>query len=211
MSATAKAAAAAPASTRRKLAKPEPPENPPVETTPAPDPAITTGLLTPLVSRRLPGPKPELQPFARKVREAMLDKRMSASDLARAVWGTATDFRGYKVARNRDRIGHYLAGVSYPEPDNLKKLAEALGLPIEELVIDDPRPEGSGLKEGRAGMLDTQIIMLNAYPGVCTVQLRRLMSVETAMKIMRLIQEDVLPESARAALPSAPEGKPRET
>jgi hypothetical protein len=44
-------------------------------------------------------------------------------------------------------------------------------------------------------MLDTQIIMLNAYPGVCTVQLRRLMSVATAMKIMQLIQEDVLPEN----------------
>jgi hypothetical protein len=56
------------------------------------------------------------------------------ADLARMVWGTTVDSRGYTVPRNRDRIGSYLSAQSYPEPDNLRKLADALGVPVEELA-----------------------------------------------------------------------------
>lgn len=59
---------------------------------------------------------------------------MSASDLARQVWGSTTDKRGYSVARNRDRISHYLAGTSFPEPQNLGAIAKILDVPVEELA-----------------------------------------------------------------------------
>jgi transcriptional regulator with XRE-family HTH domain len=80
--------------------------------------------------------RPEYRPFAEALRAAMLRKDISASDLAREVWGTTRDKRGYEVARNRDRIGHYLNGTSYPEPANLELLAKALDVPVEELAID---------------------------------------------------------------------------
>lgn len=59
---------------------------------------------------------------------------LTASEVARRVWGTTKDRRGHEVARNRDRIGHYLSGNSYPEAANLAKLAEAVGLNVEELA-----------------------------------------------------------------------------
>ena len=82
--------------------------------------------------------RPEYVPFTEALRSAMLKQKLSASEVARRVWGPATDTRGYTVAKNRDRIGHYLAGTSYPEPENLVKLAEALNLPVEDLQIDRP-------------------------------------------------------------------------
>lgn len=61
---------------------------------------------------------------------------MNASEVARRVWGTTVDSRGRTVARNRDRIGHYLAGTSYPEPDNLEALAKAVDVSVEALSIE---------------------------------------------------------------------------
>jgi len=79
--------------------------------------------------------QPENLAFARKLRAAMHDKRMSASDLARAIWGTSPDPRGYQVAKNRDRIGTYLAGTGFPSKETMPKLAAALGLSINELPV----------------------------------------------------------------------------
>jgi len=76
--------------------------------------------------------------FAAVLRAAMERSELSNSEVARRVWGEIKDTRGYMVARNRDRIGHYLSGASYPEPENLVKLAEVIGVPVAELAIDKP-------------------------------------------------------------------------
>jgi transcriptional regulator with XRE-family HTH domain len=83
------------------------------------------------------------QHFAERLADAMRRSNVSASEVARRVWGTTKDRRGYDVARNRDRIGHYLSGKSYPEPENLAKLAEALGVTVEDIAMpegDNPGP-----------------------------------------------------------------------
>lgn len=58
----------------------------------------------------------ELERFARRLHVAMTAKGLSNSDLARAVWGETADGKGYKVARNRDRIGVYWSWVPRPSP-----------------------------------------------------------------------------------------------
>src|SRR3954468_1996641 len=84
------------------------------------------------------------QAFADKLRDAMTRANVNASEVARRVWGTAKDKRGYDVARNRDRIGHYLSGSSYPEPENLARLAEAVGVTVEELAMPpETAPQGN--------------------------------------------------------------------
>jgi transcriptional regulator with XRE-family HTH domain len=84
------------------------------------------------------------QAFADALRAAMAHKGMNASDVAREVWGSTTDKRGYSVGRNRDRIGHYLRGTSYPEPANLAAIAKALDVPLEDLVMKgDPANRNS--------------------------------------------------------------------
>ena len=72
--------------------------------------------------------------FADLLMQAMLDAGgINSSELARRVWGTVRDKRGYAVARNRDRISHYLRGHSYPNQENLQKIADALGVTVSEL------------------------------------------------------------------------------
>lgn len=78
----------------------------------------------------------EVENFARKLHKHMVERGMSQSDLARAAFGTTTDPRGYTVARSRDRISSYLRGASLPDPINLQKIADALGINKEELAPD---------------------------------------------------------------------------
>jgi transcriptional regulator with XRE-family HTH domain len=77
---------------------------------------------------------PMRQAFAAALKAAMARQGLNASQLAARIWGTIKDKRGYAVARNRDRIGHYLRGTSYPDPANLIRLAAALGVPAATLV-----------------------------------------------------------------------------
>jgi hypothetical protein len=81
-----------------------------------------------------PEPLPPL--FATALMDAMMGPigadPITSSELARRVWGSAKPpDRG---ARNRDRISHYLRGTSYPTPENLRKIAKALGVPEAELA-----------------------------------------------------------------------------
>lgn len=78
----------------------------------------------------------ELQNFARKLHQLRTDRGMSQSDLAREIWGTKTDAKGYTVAKNRARISAYEKGEHYPDPVNMKRLCEVLGVPPEELAPD---------------------------------------------------------------------------
>ena len=64
--------------------------------------------------------------FAVWLAAQMAARGFNHSDLARAIWGTVPDTRGYDVARNRDRIGAYLRGSSYPSLDTKYALAKAL-------------------------------------------------------------------------------------
>lgn len=61
---------------------------------------------------------------------------MSQSELARKIWGTTKDARGYVVAKNRDRISAYENGKSEPSRENLDALASALNTTVEELAPD---------------------------------------------------------------------------
>lgn len=125
----------------------------------------------------------ELQQFARRLHELMSQRGMSQSDLAREVWGTTTDTRGYTVAKNRDRIGAYLRGESLPEPQNLSRLAEALGAKTEELApeivastVDRENPE-------------IAMTMVAGHHDKVHLQINKLVSLALATKIIGLLAE----------------------
>ena len=82
----------------------------------------------------------DMAEFARRLHAVMTEKGLRQSDLARAIWGTRKDPKtGYEVAKNRDRISVYLKGMTVPDPVNLKKLADALGVTPEELAPEITR------------------------------------------------------------------------
>jgi transcriptional regulator with XRE-family HTH domain len=124
---------------------------------------------------------------------------MSSSDLARQVWGTTTDKRGYTVARNRDRIGHYLAGTSYPEAENLQRLADALHVPVETLAIERPAlaDESAPMSahgSTQAGQQPDPGLLRTTMPrpgaDLARFQADRLISQDLAIKLIQLILED---------------------
>jgi transcriptional regulator with XRE-family HTH domain len=78
----------------------------------------------------------ELDQFASRLQHFRTEKGWSQSDLAREVWGEIETKAGRKVAKNRDRISTYEMGKSWPDPHNLMKIAEKLGVSPEELAPD---------------------------------------------------------------------------
>ena len=78
----------------------------------------------------------ELEQFASRLQHLRTEKGWSQSDLAREVWGELETRAGRKVAKNRDRISTYEMGKSWPDPHNLMKIANALGVSPEDLAPD---------------------------------------------------------------------------
>lgn len=84
--------------------------------------------------------------FPDRLKRIMLDKKLNQSDLSRRMWGTTLEGER-EVAKNRQVIGRYLNGKSYPSFDTRIALSEALGISYAELFpSDDPSTlPGSGI------------------------------------------------------------------
>jgi hypothetical protein len=134
--------------------------------------------------------RPEYAAFAETLRAAMLKQKLNASEVARRVWGSTKDKRGYDVARNRDRIGHYLAGTSYPEPENLIKLADVIGVPVEDLAVDKPvLVAGAGAPYRGRQPADVQITMLSDNLGKSRLQFDRVLDTDLALRIFQMLKD----------------------
>lgn len=161
-------------------------------------PAAAQEALREKLREKLQAGRPDYLAFAETLRTAMQEKGLNASDVARKVWGEIKDSRGYLVARNRDRIGYYLAGVSFPEDENLRKLADAVGLSYEKLAMTKPPSGPAGASVGlegsayaaRRGTLNTQLDIPNNRPGYATLTLKREMRLDTALKIIAMLKAD---------------------
>jgi hypothetical protein len=130
---------------------------------------------------------PEYQPFAEALRQAMIKGKLSASEVARRVWGETTDKRGYKVAKNRDRLGHYLAGTSYPEPSNLVLLAKAVDVPVETLKVERPEPNPGSRARVAGG--DLRLSPVAERPDKSRLQVDQIVDWRLAAKIYEMLKE----------------------
>lgn len=126
----------------------------------------------------------EMQEFARKLHDLRTQKGMSQSDLARAIWGETTDTKGNPVAKNRDRISQYEKGRSYPEPHNLKALADALG--VDEAVL---APEVVAAAVDREEP-EVQIVAVRGHPDKVHVIVNTLTTMAVAAQIMTLLTQN---------------------
>ncbi|WP_411508235.1 helix-turn-helix domain-containing protein [Brucella anthropi] len=120
--------------------------------------------------------------FARNLFKAMTDRGMSQSDLARALWGETVTSEGKNAARGRDRISVYLKGRTVPTPSTLKKIAEALGVPLEELApdivgaaVDRDNPEFS-------------MSVVAGHPDKTFVRVSKLLPLKFAVEIAQVIE-----------------------
>lgn len=131
-------------------------------------------------------PKSKLH-FANALREAMQRENLTASDVARRVWGTTKDGRGYEVARNRDRIGRYLRGESYPEQENLQRLAEAVGMSVDDLT-ESPVGEIQAVPRTRhvPGHL-LQLTLVTHRPNMMRLQVDRYVGLQHYKQVVELM------------------------
>ena len=105
---------------------------------------------------------PDLEKFRTNLIKGMAAKRMSGSDVARAVWGSKTNAQGRQVARNRDRMTWYLAGRGYPRPETVAKLAEVLDLDPADLEREYDKATVTVAVTPGAGKTNTTYDMLHA-------------------------------------------------
>jgi transcriptional regulator with XRE-family HTH domain len=144
------------------------------------------------------------QAFAAALRDAMTKAGVNPSEVARRVWGTTKDKRGVNVAKNHDRISHYLNGTSYPAPENLERLATAVGLTVEELAgaqaSEEPtaprssaRPQGSVARHTaiNAGAATGELVLtsLPAQPTKIRLQVDRVIHWKLAARIQAMLKE----------------------
>jgi transcriptional regulator with XRE-family HTH domain len=122
----------------------------------------------------------EAEEFARRLNELMKSHGYTQSGLARAVWGEAPD----GSARNRDRISVYLKGSSLPEPENLEKLAKHFDVATTELM---PEIRVSYTPEQERPELS--LISVPGQQGQMLLDMRKLVSLETAKEIIRILAE----------------------
>lgn len=103
--------------------------------------------------------------FPSRLRAIMDARDLNQSDIARMVFGTTTNEKGNVVARNRSQVSRWMQGSTLPDDRSLRKLAEALEIPREELLPKKAPPpdatvEMRDLGEGRAHLRVDKVVPL---------------------------------------------------
>jgi len=120
--------------------------------------------------------------FSKNLHKFLNERDMTQSDLARAIWGETTTPDGKTVAKGRDRISVYLKGNVVPAPATLRKLAEALDVPVEELA-----PDIMGVAVDRDNP-EFAVSTIAGHPDKSYVRLNKLMPFRYALEIGAIVE-----------------------
>ncbi|AMW34862.1 helix-turn-helix domain-containing protein [Haematospirillum jordaniae] len=113
------------------------------------------------------------QEFGKRLYRLMLAKGWHQSELAR------------QAGVPRDAVSVYIRGKSLPTPVNLQKLADAIGLPTEELL---PNHAEGAIDEDELPAFEMKVS--SGAPNMAWVRVNRLVSTQTAVKIAELLDND---------------------
>jgi transcriptional regulator with XRE-family HTH domain len=131
-----------------------------------------------------PAARLALESFGKRLQNQLDNKGMSYSDLARRVWGTTTTTKGNPVARNRDRIAVYAKGQQWPNSANLKKIADALGMTIQDLAPEIVGEIIEGEKNPEISMVQ---IPSADHPDMCFLRINKLVPLTLAATIIKML------------------------
>ncbi len=114
------------------------------------------------------GMKAKKSEFARKLRDAMLNRGWNQSELAR------------RAGLGRDNISGYIRARNLPNDTHLKKIADALAMKPDELI------------EGVMGveLTEQDVLEIKAtHNGNVRLRISQEVSLEMAMEIMKILQK----------------------
>lgn len=107
--------------------------------------------------------------FGRRLQSLILERNWNQAELARA------------ASLGRDSISTYVRGIVFPDPKNLKKLADALGMTPQQLLPS----EMAAVMDAEAPSLE--IRQSAADPGKVHIRINRTVTVEQAAKIFGIL------------------------
>ena len=115
-----------------------------------------------------PDTSPAKQDFGRRLLALIRDRNWNQAELARA------------AGLGRDSISTYIKGTVYPDPKNLKKIADALGTTPQALMPD-------GVSSTDLPILE--IRQSSTEPDKVHIRVNRLVTVEQASKIFSILNQ----------------------
>ena len=116
--------------------------------------------------------------FARRLYQAMIAKGWNQSELGR------------QAGISRDAISTYMTARNFPSPDNLARLSEALDKTSDELL---PNYNISAVERDQP---ELEMKVSPAEPDTAYLRISRRVTVATALKVLELVNNDVLPNEA---------------
>lgn len=116
------------------------------------------------------------QDFGRRLYKLMMAKGWSQSELAR------------RAGIARDSVSTYVRAVSMPEPLNLERMARALGVSATDLL---PNHIEAAIDEDVPSL---ELRVSTANNKLSWLRVNRLVTVDTAMKVISLLDADVVPD-----------------
>lgn len=83
--------------------------------------------------------------FAQRLQQVMRERGITKSELARRLYGTAVNTRGYEQPRNLQQIRRLLDENSTPQISTVQKVAREIGVPPSALMPELKARPGSGI------------------------------------------------------------------
>lgn len=112
------------------------------------------------------------QEFGRRLSVLLADKGMNQSDLARA------------AGIGRDAISTYVRGRSFPEPRNLKKISEALGIERNKLL---PNAAKQAIESEIPAF---EMKQAAGHPEQVWLRVNQMVNSDKAFRIFQILMED---------------------
>jgi transcriptional regulator with XRE-family HTH domain len=120
--------------------------------------------------------------FAANLTALREDRGLNKSGLARELFGTEIDKRGYTVAKNRDRITAWESGKATPTKENIKLVADYFGIDPVDLA-----PDIAGRQSHTTVATAIQVRVSDASPDRAHVQLDVVLPIQTAFEIANVV------------------------
>lgn len=124
-----------------------------------------------------------LNEFSERLYGLMTAKGLSASDVARGMFGTMANDAGNQVAKGRDRVSHWVNAKKLPDAENIEKLAVLLGVTSEALI-----PQVSAPARGNNEKIVFEAV--EGRPGFALIKIEKIVSQSLGARIIAMVSEE---------------------
>lgn len=143
---------------------------------------------TPYMSGRAPSSPEEIarRELSRRLVEIMMKRNLKQADIAAGVFGRWPAKKGQAAgfARGRDSVSQWVRGRSLPDPRNLQRLADFLGIKPEELI-----PPSAFVRQAHENPA-VEIRQIAGETGMAWLTVNRACSTMAAAQILDILNKD---------------------